>query len=292
MSVPSLSHDSEYDLLDTFTDREHVLDLFKGSLHSAPPGRFHLIAVKGNSGTGKTFLIEYLARRVCPSLGWRTGQLTFAQSIPDFRIILEGLEDALRGCIPRESLKQYRKRRNDFNRSFDEYRASITINQTVEAREYASLSEINQSVQFNAELRRRELQLRTELCRALVELAEECERPLCLFIDGYERMAENDQELVGWLWEDVMLKLVQSDPQPFLIVTCGWEWPSSPVIQPFTESSELDDFDVAQMRNYLHKQGLLLVNSPVSTQEELITVFYDLTKGLCWLRAPCHACMD
>jgi Cdc6-like AAA superfamily ATPase len=65
------------DKLDTFTDREHFLDQFQRSLHSAQPGQFHLLAVKGNSGTGKTFLIEYLTRRVCPSFEWQTGQLTF-----------------------------------------------------------------------------------------------------------------------------------------------------------------------------------------------------------------------
>ncbi len=161
------------DPLDSFTDREQVLELFEHLLRSAQPGQFHLLAIKGNSGTGKTFLIEYLTRQVCPSFEWQTGQLAFAQSIPDFRIILEGLEDALKGCIPRENLKQYRTRRNDFNRSFDEYRATIIISQSIEAKEFASMSGINQNAHVNAELRRRELQLRAEWSRALIELAEE-----------------------------------------------------------------------------------------------------------------------
>lgn len=84
-----------------------------------------MLAIKGNSGTGKTFLISYLTRRVYPRLNWRSGQLSFAQSTPSFRSILVGLEDALKGCVPRESLKRYREKRDEYNRRFDEYRASI-----------------------------------------------------------------------------------------------------------------------------------------------------------------------
>ena len=189
-----------HDLLDMFADREEFLATFQQALRSSQRGRLHVLGVKGNSGTGKTFLISYFINRICPSLGWPTGLLTFVQSIPDFRTILEGFEDALKSCVPLNSLRLYRKKREEYKRRFDEYRSSITINQTVEAREHSSLSEISQSVQVNPELRRRELHLRTELSRALVELAEECERPLCLFIDGYERMAENDPELVDRLW--------------------------------------------------------------------------------------------
>jgi ABC-type phosphonate transport system ATPase subunit len=75
--------------LDSFTDRERILTHVRHLLHSAQTGEFQLLAVKGNSGTGKTFLIEYLSKRLCPQEGWQTGVLTFAQSFPDFRSILE-----------------------------------------------------------------------------------------------------------------------------------------------------------------------------------------------------------
>jgi len=260
-----------------FTDRERILDLFEQFLLSNQSSQLRVLAIKGNSGTGKTFLIEYLTRRVCPQAGWQTGLLAFAQSTPDFRPMLEGLEDALKGSIPQESLKQYRVKREEYKRSFDDYRSTITINQNVEAKEAASISNVNLNAQVDVELRRRERQLRSELTRALLELAEECEHRLCLFIDGYERLAETDPELVGWLWEEVLLKLPTSTPHPLLIVVCGWETPNNPAIKPFSQTEELDDFDLAQLRGYLQKQGVLTDN--VSSQEELVAAFYELTKG-------------
>jgi len=74
--------------LDTFTDREEILGLFQRALHSAQSGQLHLLAVKGNSGTGKTFLISYLIHRICPQFHWQSGLISFAQSRPDFRTIL------------------------------------------------------------------------------------------------------------------------------------------------------------------------------------------------------------
>ena len=56
------------------------------------------------------------------------------------------------------------------------------------------------NVQVTTELRRRELQLRSELTGALVELAEEGELPLCLFIDNYEYLAGAESELNDWLF--------------------------------------------------------------------------------------------
>ncbi len=243
--------------LDSFTDRERILAHFRQLLQSTRAGEFRLLAIKGNSGTGKTFLIEYLSKHICPQMGWQTGVLAFAQSFPDFRSILDGLEEALKRCVPHQSLKQYRTQREEYNRRFDEYRATITVNQHIEASDSSSASHIQMNAHTNAELRRRELQLRAELTRALLELAEECEHPLCLFIDGYERLAETDPELVGWLWEEVLLKLPKSAPQPVLIVTCGWEHPMSAVLQPFSTNDELDDFDPQRVKDYLQAQNII-----------------------------------
>ncbi len=189
------------------------------------------------------------------------------------------LEDTLKGCIPRESLQQYRTRRNDFNRSFNEYRTTITINQSIEAKEFASMSGINQNAHIDVELRRRELQLRSEWSRALIELEEEAEHPLCLFIDGYERFTETDPELTGWLWEQVLLNLAKKASHPILIVTSGWEAPSNAAVKPFAATSELGDFDQVQLRSYLQKQGVITANQSSSEQEELVAGFYELTKG-------------
>src|SRR5207248_8390664 len=124
---------------------------------------------------------------ICLKLHCQSGMISFAQSIPDFRFILTDLEDALKKCVPRESLKQYRTKRNEYNRRFDEYRASITVNQNNEANNQSLISDVNQRVHVN-------IQLRAELSHALIELAEESEHPLCLFIDGYERISEADPE--------------------------------------------------------------------------------------------------
>src|SRR5437667_3776642 len=125
------------DPLDAFTDREDILNLFEQFLHMAQPGQFHLLAIKGNSGTGKSFLVEYLTNRICPPLKWRAGQMNFAL---DFRSILTGLEGAFNRCLPRKSLQRYRIKRDKYNDSFDLYKTSITVNQFIEAREYSSVS--------------------------------------------------------------------------------------------------------------------------------------------------------
>ena len=267
------------DHLASFTDREAILSQFAQCLQSTRPGQFRLLAIKGNSGTGKTFLIDYLSQRICPTAGWQVGHLTFAQSTPDFRPVLEDLEGALKGCVPTSRLQQYREQREAYKRRFDEYRAQITISQKVEAREHSRISDIQQSVQVNTELRRRELQLRAELTRGQLELAEASQHPLCLFIDGYERLAETDSELVGWLWEEVLLKLARTSPQPVLVVTCGWHWPDSPAIKPFAHHETLDDFDEPRVSSYLRKQGVLLDDPTPPAQQELITAFYELTRG-------------
>jgi len=263
--------------LDSFTDREGILAHFRHLLNSAQTGEFHLLAVKGHSGTGKTFLIEYLSKRLCPQAGWQTGVLAFAQSFPDFRSILDGLEDALEGCVPRQSLLRYRNQREDYKRRFDEYRATIVVNQHVEATDASSISSSQMHAQVNAELRRREAQLRAELTAALLELAEECEHPLCLFIDGYERLVETDPELLGWLWEVVLLTLAKKAAQPVLVVTCGWEYPSSSALQPFSTNDELDDFDLQRINEYLQTRGI--ISPETSAHESLVSAFYDLTRG-------------
>jgi hypothetical protein len=53
------------DRLDYLTDREEILKLFKRFLRSSE-GNSLLLTIRGNSGSGKTFLISYLANRICP----------------------------------------------------------------------------------------------------------------------------------------------------------------------------------------------------------------------------------
>lgn len=286
MAHSSQSHAKEdsCDPLDAFTDREGILALFKQTLHSAHRGRLHVLAVKGNSGTGKTFLVSYLAERVCPGFQWQVGRMHFAQSALDFRTVLSGLEDALKGSVPLARLEHYRAVRDEYNRRFDEYKAAISIGsiqQQIVARDQSLIATSPQSIQMNAQLREREVHLRSELTRALLELAEVGEQPLCLFIDGYERLTALGSELVGWLWEDLLLGLARVMPSPFLVIICGWEWPSDAAIEPFMRRTELIDFDVEQMKSYLHKQQVLpFPTAPLGGErEQLINAFYELTQG-------------
>lgn len=115
------------DPLDLFTDREEILAQFKQFLRLAQPRRFGLFALKGNSGTGKTFLIEYLTYRICPSLSWQVGNMNFAPLPSGFRTILAALEDALRECVSAQHFEQYRSQQDGYNQSFDTYRASIYL---------------------------------------------------------------------------------------------------------------------------------------------------------------------
>src|SRR5207302_419307 len=96
-------------------------------------------------------------------LKWQTGQLSFAQATPHFLSVFTALENALRNCVPREILKQYRSKRDEFMIKFDEYRASITVNQIIYANNQSTISSMTQSTQIDAQLRERELYLRYEL---------------------------------------------------------------------------------------------------------------------------------
>src|SRR5260370_10641767 len=272
---------THHDPLDSFTDREEILALFEQCLRSAQPGHLRVLAIKGTSGTGKTFLAECLSKRICLAAGWETGQLRFFQSQPDFRTILMGLEDALKRCISRTSLDQYREKRDAYTRHFDEYTSSIMINQTIEAQRQSSLSRVEMRVGVTTDLHKRELHLRALWSRALLELAEESERPLCICIDGYDELVESDPtgSLVGWMWEDLLLKLAQSVPYRLMIVTCGWEGPSNGAIRPFAKTVELDDFDPAQVRGYLHNQQVTPLDPTETEQDELVEAFYELTRG-------------
>jgi tetratricopeptide (TPR) repeat protein len=61
----------------------------------------------------------------------------------------------------------------------------------------------------------------------------------------------------------------------------GWQWPDDAAIASFTHAIELTDFERAQVRSYLEKQGVI---SPIAEplrkeDEELVRVCYELTKG-------------
>ncbi len=264
------------DPLDFFTDREEILAQFEQFLRLAQPRRFGLFAVKGNSGTGKTFLIEYLTYQICPSLDWQVGNMNFAPLPSGFRSILAALEDALRECVSAQHFEQYCSQRDRYNQNFDTYRASIYLSSHVEAKESSSLSGITLNTSVNTELRERERQLRAEWNRALIDLSRKSQHALCLFVDGYVPPPDSDPEYDRWFWEELLLPLTKAASQPVRIVTCGWEWPSNTAVKPHAYNLHLDDFGQAQIHAYLDKQGGLVSSS---SQEELIGTFYALTKG-------------
>jgi len=269
--------------LESFTDRETILILFAEFLRLAQPDRPGFLALKGNSGTGKTFLIAYLMKYVCPQHGWKSGCVNFARAgVTDFRSLLAGIEDALRECVPRESLKLYRIKRDDLCRRFDEYCSTLTIGnveQVISAYSSSTVSGVSMNIQVTTELQRRERQLRAELTRALVELAEESEQPLCLLIDRYELLVDTDTELLNWFFEELLLPLGAAAPQPIQTVICGWQWPTETALQPFIIRTQLNDFALENVKTYLEKQELLILSSPLAEQQDFISAFLLLTKG-------------
>jgi len=284
MSSQSQSADNAYhDPLESFTDRETILTLFKKSLQSVQPGQPRFLALKGNSGTGKTFLIAYMTKYLSSHYHWKSGCISATHAdVSDFRPLLAGVEDALKACVSYENLKQYRIKRDDFQRRFDEYCSTVTIGrveQVFSANGSATISGVSMNFQVTTELHKRERQLRSELTRALIELAEENEHPLCLFIDRYELLVDNDTELLNWLFGELLLPLIAAAPQPIHIVTCGWEWPTDTAIQPFTMRNQLSDFSFEQVRGYLEKQNVLIQTSSPIKQQELISAFSLLTRG-------------
>jgi hypothetical protein len=264
------------DPLDFFTDREEILAQFRQFLRLAQPRRFGLFAVKGNSGTGKTFLIEYLTYHICPSLRWQVGNMNFATLASSFRAILAAIEDALHECVSAQDFEQYRSQRERYNQNFDTYRASIYLSSHVEAKESSSLSGITLNTSVHTELHERERQLRSEWSRALIDLSRKSQNALCLFVDGYSPPPDTDPEYDQWFWEELLLPLTKAASQPVRIVTCGWEWPSNTAVKPNSYNLYLDDFGQAQIHEYLEKQGGLASSSP---EEKLISTFYALTKG-------------
>jgi tetratricopeptide (TPR) repeat protein len=271
------------DPLDGFTDREQTVALFEQFLSSAQPGSLRVLAIKGNSGTGKTFLISFLVKYVCLKRGWHAGIFSVTRSgAADFRSFVAGLEDALKGCVQLRTLRQYRLKRDDFSRRFDEYCSAVMVGhveQTLSASNAASVSGISMNVQVTTELRRREAQLRSELTRALVELAEESEHPLYLFIDNYEYLTEAESELNDWLFGELLPRLASASRYAVRVVTCGWMWPDDAANKSFAYCTQLDDFALEQVKDYLEKHELFPSTATTTEQQALTSAFYALSKG-------------
>lgn len=263
------------DPFDSFIGRESILERFEKLLRSAMPNRLRLLTIKGNSGTGKTTLIGYLSERVCPRLDWQSGTIIFEKSVPTFRYILNSLEDALKKCVSSDALKEYRTKREKCIESYNQS-GYITINQNLSAQDHSAINTISQDVKVDLSEHERELQHRSNLTNLLVELAEQCEQPLSLFVDSYQRLQESSAELIDWFWKEAVLRVVQSSPQPVVVMTCGWDYPAVPSIEPYAEAMPpLEDFKRDEVKSYLEKQAVTLEEQ----QNELIDAFYGLTKG-------------
>jgi len=265
------------DPLTYFTDREEIVRTFKDFLRSASTSPL-LLAIMGNSGTGKTFLTSYLIRSVCPKT-WDSGRISFAfPEEPDFQSILNALEEVLIGCVPEPSTQDYLLKKVE---CYNKYGVpiNVTINQFVGAKGGSEVSDVNQNVRIEVLNR-----LRDDLSDALVALSKHRERPLCLFIDGYERLAEINLELVKWLFSKILHRLTKAASYPLRVVTCGWEWPNDVDVEPFyiSDTLELRDFNLFQVKSYLKKRRVIVqpANSASPDQEEeLISAFYELTQG-------------
>src|SRR6266700_3213748 len=123
-----------------------------------------------------TPIIDQLKKCGCSD----SGRVSFTQTTPDFRSMLTALEDAIKGCVQHQHLRQYRVKRDEYIRRFDEYRASISVNQSVYAYDQSIVSNVSQNTQIGTHFRERELHLRAEWSRALIELSEESTQPLSL----------------------------------------------------------------------------------------------------------------
>ncbi|HZR39676.1 MAG TPA: tetratricopeptide repeat protein [Ktedonobacteraceae bacterium] len=269
--------------LENFIGREQIIDSFKHSLRSAQSEQLRIFAVKGNSGTGKTELIGYLAKYLnkpdCPDAGWKTGYLMSSETL-DFLSILTMLAGVLEKLVPPQSFSRYQKKYNDHQRSFDQFKPDVQ--QTMIAHSHARIDGASQHIELGTVLIKREEILRGELSKALNELAKDCEHPLCLFIDNYEQLAKKNQDL-SELFEVILPGLARSSPQPILVMTCGWEWPDIAAPDPFMRrvEVELTDFDLTETTSYLQKMQVISSSAQELSpdDQQLVTAFYDLTKG-------------
>lgn len=286
MPKPSFTATNKNRDLTYFTDREEILEKFKDFLDLSGTSH-HILEVKGNSGTGKTFLIYYLTECICPE-NWYAGQISFSPSEePDFQSILKGLESVLKGCVPEQSFQNYFNEKDKF---FNKYAvpSNVTINLSAEAKQESKVSHVEQNVHdVKIEVPRVETlqSLRDDLTYTLIEFSKHRQTPLCLFIDGYERLIETNEgvKLIRWLFKEVLPSMEAVASYPLRVVICGWEWPRNVDIEPFLpfHRAELDDFDLTQMKNYLKKRRVIAYKASLSLQEQekLLNAFYELTKG-------------
>src|SRR5581483_5748093 len=144
------SDDISRDPLDTFTDREQILNRFKQLLHTAQRKHLSILAVKGNSGAGKTSLIHYMRVRLCIPFHWQTVSLSFAERLPDFRLLLSRLEDALKEWVQPKEIAQYSLKKRDYEQQYNEYihlflNRPFTIYQSLIASE-STVNNVSQNV--------------------------------------------------------------------------------------------------------------------------------------------------
>jgi len=285
MSQPGRpSGTTRLDPLEYFTDREELLSAFRTMLASAKAKRFELLAVKGNSGAGKSFLLRYLCERVCPGLGWMPVSITFSPyGVPSFRSILDQLEDTL--CrspfLPRDAIEAYRARRDQHVRTFDEYRTTVAVNQNMSAISGGSIDGTGQSVEISNQLHDRERHLRSELLRALSELCDVVTQPVCILVDGYERLAEADSELTAWLFEEALPRLAARSSHPITAIECGWHYPQTSNAAHNVWRCELQDFSETDIANYLRTRAVLGMDAsiPVGSDQELVAACWEVTLG-------------
>src|SRR5581483_10014877 len=229
------AQDAFHNPLDDFTDREIVLQLFDQYLDT-PSDNPYILAIKGISGIGKTFLISYLIKRICPLLEkrWYVSRLAFSPaSEPDFQVILASIGSLLQECVPADKFQEYLTKCEGYIHHFDEYRVSNTVHVDVKADNQSLIFGISPKVHIDAQLQDRRIHLRNEMGNALIELSKARLYPLCLFIDGYERLQDAAPELTAWFFGDILHRMCQVSSQPLRVVTCGWKWPDGTIVEPF-----------------------------------------------------------
>src|SRR5258708_36272355 len=96
------------DPLDDYIPPTALLEDFQQYLGTAQAAQLSLFSVTGREGSGKTALLSYLAKRICPQYQWQPVHIHCRQSGFHFRSILAALDDALESHVPSQYLLQYR----------------------------------------------------------------------------------------------------------------------------------------------------------------------------------------
>jgi tetratricopeptide (TPR) repeat protein len=246
-----------------FIERDEIIKAFDRLVSEETPGR--ILLVNGLSGTGKSFLIDWLRSHHCR--GIPSAKLTFAPSFQETDLLrsLAAQLDAKAGQAFAHKLDQLAQREQEhplFN---------VPVSQSVEGRLGGSVSGADQSVTINLgdATAAIELQRRIQRMDALISsLATVDVKPWVLFLDETEHLAQPD--LRRFILDELIPRL-RTQCSNCRLYFSGQSVPTEAFSRHEVERLHLVEFTMSETVAIAEKAGL--------TDETQASRLYDQTAG-------------